>query len=735
MSEFFTSEFKTRKNLKGIKFMVKFDIRKNKILHIFAVALSVFVIIILFLSLSNVLIAGVREHIVSSNIESMKELSLHDENSIKNSILFRYDVMEGAAKRMNKRNWQSIDELLAAANDLTNNVPSVDKIALLDSSSTAYFSTGLIQEDSYLADVCDGEPGRVIGRVITDPLFHDTMDELLIMAVPVSFTVKDVNIEYLVCQFLVSSLEDELKITSYDRKGFSSVIDKDGNYLINISDNHSLGDNDNIFDELRTAEFENYENFDAFLSDVPAQGAASAVYENNGQEQIIVVTSFDFADWYFVTIVPTSVFSTQSRAILELFFTFFIIAAIIILVVITVLILQIRKTTQLRIEEATNKSKTEFLFNMSHDIRTPMNAILGYADIGLKNIDDKDISQNSFGKIKLAGKHLISIINDILEMSRIEAGKLELKNAPLNLRDAINTVEQMISSLADAKNIDFKTDTTDITDAYVYSDELHLNQVFINLLSNAVKYTPEGGKVVYSAHQQSGVKDKRATYIFKVSDNGIGMSDDYKQHLFEAFSRDSVREVSSVEGTGLGLSIVKRIVDLAGGKIDVESKQGEGTTFTVYLTFDVLDENEIARFVAENTLPDKSKSSNVFAGKRVLVVDDNEMNLEITQDILTDSGFLVESARNGEIAVDAIRSKEKSYYDIILMDIQMPVMNGYEAAKAIRNLENGTALPIIALSANTYEEDKELSLSCGMNDHIGKPIDPAILLDTIEKYI
>ncbi|MDO5445917.1 MAG: ATP-binding protein [Eubacteriales bacterium] len=385
--------------------------------------------------------------------------------------------------------------------------------------------------------------------------------------------------------------------------------------------------------------------------------------------------------------------------------------------------------------EAASKSKTEFLFNMSHDIRTPMNAILGYTDIAIRHGDDRSKVDESLGKIKLAGGHLLNLINDILEMSRIESGKLEISEAPMDIRRLIEGVEQMSQSLAIEKSIDFQTEIGDIKNPYVFNDELHANEVLINLISNAVKYTPEGGKVWFRTSQMGEAADGIATYRFEVEDNGIGMSEEYQEHLFEAFTREKTSTVSKQQGAGLGLSIVKKIIDLAGGTISVKSKTGEGSTFTVDIPMRIMDEESIENYEAENTPIDLSNSDFSFENKKVLLVEDNEMNREIASTILEEVGLIVDTAEDGIFAVKAVTEKGVGYYDFVLMDIQMPVMNGYEATKAIRNLPDGDKVTIIALSANAFEEDVQRSLEAGMNAHVAKPIDVKELFDTMQGLI
>ena len=397
--------------------------------------------------------------------------------------------------------------------------------------------------------------------------------------------------------------------------------------------------------------------------------------------------------------------------------------------------LETKKALEKALEDANvaNKSKTKFLFNMSHDIRTPMNAILGYTDMAAKHIDNPDRVSESLLKIQVAGRHLLNLINDILEMSRIESDTLELVESSQDMRKLIKGASQMSETLAVAKSIDFITECGEISNPYVFADELHWNEVMINLLSNSIKYTPAGGKIRFIARQASEVKDGKVAFHYEIEDNGIGMSEEFQQHLFEPFSREKTSTVSKQEGAGLGLSIVKRIIDMAGGTISVKSRVGKGTVFTVDIFLRVMNAGEIKTYLDENKPLDVSDIDYCFKNKRVLLAEDNEMNREIATEILTDVGIIVDTAEDGEFAVKAIAEKGSSYYDFVLMDVQMPIMDGYAATQEIRKLPGGDKLVIIALSANAFSDDIQKSLASGMNAHVAKPFDVKELLETMQQ--
>ncbi len=376
----------------------------------------------------------------------------------------------------------------------------------------------------------------------------------------------------------------------------------------------------------------------------------------------------------------------------------------------------------LKAAEEANKAKSQFLSNMSHDIRTPMNAIIGFTTIAAKFMDNPDKLKDSLRKITKSSETLLSIINDILDMSRIENEKMEIEETSCNVNSLINDMHTMIQGEMDGKNLEFEVNTSGVIQPWVVADSKKLNRILMNLLSNAVKFTPSGGKIELTCLQKEATQEDFITTVFKVKDNGIGMSREFQEHIFETFTRERNSTDSGVIGTGLGLAITKSMVDILGGTISVESEQNKGTEFTItlHLKSDATKEEEKAA-ADDNTIPD----SPVF--KRVLLVEDNEMNREIAIELLLDEGYEVEAALNGAEAVELVENSEAGYYGAVLMDVQMPVMDGYEATKAIRGLKDKelAKIPIVAMTANVFEEDRRRAMACGMDDHIPKPIDVA----------
>ena len=378
-----------------------------------------------------------------------------------------------------------------------------------------------------------------------------------------------------------------------------------------------------------------------------------------------------------------------------------------------------------------NEAKTRFLFNMSHDIRTPMNAIIGFSELLEKHIDEKDKAIDYLGKIKSSSNFLLSLINYVLEMARIESGKLALKKE-------VGCVTELIESLTDVfepgvkkKFITYSCEI-DIQHKYVIGDETKVREIFINIIGNSVKYTPEGGKISVSVKEEPFEKENYIAYRIIVEDNGIGMSKEYLPHIFEEFSREHTSTESKVTGTGLGLPIVKSLIDMMGGTIEVESQLGCGTKMNVVLPFELASEKQIL----EEKQKEKEKISDSILGKRVLLAEDNELNAEIAMTVLKENGLKAERAANGKQCMEMLKKMPEDYYDMILMDIQMPEMDGYEATKLIRNLDDARAdIPIVAMTANAFEEDRQKALESGMNAHVSKPVDMNMLFKVMAQIL
>ena len=381
--------------------------------------------------------------------------------------------------------------------------------------------------------------------------------------------------------------------------------------------------------------------------------------------------------------------------------------------------------------ESANRAKSTFLFNMSHDIRTPMNAIIGYADLASRHSDDPAKLKKYMENIQVCGQNLLMLLNNVLDLARIENDKTEMEYSVSDVEKDFRNCIAMFRNQADSKGQTL-TVTTQLQYPYIYADIPHLTEVCTNLVSNAVKYTGAGGTIRCDVTQKSGEKEGWCDTVITVADNGIGMSQEFQKHIFEPFERERTSTVSKVEGSGIGMGIVKKLVGLMSGTVEVESKIGVGSTFTVTIPCRIASEDETQ--AKRETNPSDQKC---LCGTRILLTEDNDLNAEIATELLQEEGCTVDRAKDGVECVDMLEKAANGTYQLILMDIQMPVLNGYDAARKIRGLDDPQKanIPIIAMTANAFTEDRQVALDAGMNDHIAKPINMNVLVPTLRKYL
>ena len=381
--------------------------------------------------------------------------------------------------------------------------------------------------------------------------------------------------------------------------------------------------------------------------------------------------------------------------------------------------------------ESANRAKSTFLFNMSHDIRTPMNAIIGYADLASRHLDDPAKLEKYMENIQVCGQNLLMLLNNVLDLARIENDRTEIEYSVSDVEKDFRNCIAMFQNQADSKGQTL-TVTAHLLHPYVYADIPHLTEVCTNLVSNAVKYTGAGGTICCDVTQKPGEKEGWCNMVITVADNGIGMSQEFQKHIFEPFERERTSTVSKVEGSGIGMGIVKKLVGLMGGTVAVESKIGVGSKFTVTIPCRIASEDETQ--AKRETNPSDQKC---LCGVKILLTEDNDLNAEIATELLQEEGCTVDRAKDGVECVDMLEKAANGTYQMILMDIQMPVMNGYDAAKKIRRMDDPqkAGIPIIAMTANAFTEDRQVALDAGMNDHIAKPINMNVLVPTIQKYL
>ena len=435
-------------------------------------------------------------------------------------------------------------------------------------------------------------------------------------------------------------------------------------------------------------------------------------------------------------VVNASVYTVRQSFVIFLALEIFIFAAFIYLVFSNVYRRAEKSILEERLKKAedADAAKTLFISNMSHDIRTPMASSIGFVDLAIENVDNKEKVVDYLKKVQSSNDHLLTLLNDIVDVNRIENGTITIREETHNLFAIAAGVTEMVKPQFEAKGIRFATDFSGIIDENIFCDKLHLNQVCLNIFSNAEKFTEPGGSVFFTISQKDSDEFGNAVYEFRIRDTGIGIGREFISHIYEPFERENITAVNKTKGAGLGLTITKNIVDLMGGAIACKSEVAVGTEFVILFRFKLAN-----GMSARDDFEDLSGESHVerLRGKKVLLVEDNELNREMAKDLLEENGIIVNDVEDGTIAVAVMEEAQVGEYAAILMDIQMPTMDGYEATRRIRSIIKPQIanVPIIAMTANAFDEDKQMSLDAGMNAHVTKPIDIDNLLATLDKYI
>lgn len=542
-----------------------------------------------------------------------------------------------------------------------------------------------------------------------------------------------VPLEY-ITDFL--SLEDERQLLYYH------IIRPDGSFVIQNT-NYEL----RLFFEQLQRQLDSAANelsaekpIKEFCAALKNHEEYATTFEVNGEERQIYGISLPYSEWYLVSVMPYSILDNAINNLSSQRMLMTLLSCVSVLIILTLIFLRYFSITRSQVHELeearqvaleASRAKSEFLANMSHDIRTPMNAIVGMTAIAAAHIDDRKQVQNCLRKITLSSKHLLGLINDVLDMSKIESGKLTLTIEQISLKDVVEGIVNIMQPQVKAKKQTFDIHVEHILTENVWCDGVRLNQVLLNLLSNATKYTPEGGSIQLSLSEEKSPKGENYIRIhIKVKDNGIGMSPDFLKKIYESYSRADGTRIHKTEGAGLGMAITKYIVDAMKGTIDIISEPDKGTEF--HLTFD------FEKAVSVEMKNGQALKQNIkLSGRRILLAEDNELNREVASELLSDSGIELDWAEDGQICLDKFQRSPEGYYDAILMDIRMPHMTGYEATRAIRGINHPDALsiPIIAMSADAFSDDIQHCLECGMNAHIAKPIDVMELTRLLKRFL
>ena len=659
---------------------------------------------------------------------------------------------------------------LRKLSELSNYQESQIELVAVDSSGryyTEYGSMGLLREMTYL----ESAPERVsyVSNSLTTNDSQMVFLEQLSTPITLQSGEKEITLRYFGISQSMTQLNDYFRCDAYENNNSVYVLDNDGFKLFNANDTELLKGH-NVYTVLSRMSYLHGSSFAVAKERLARTGSCYSNAVLNGTEYFYALKQMENAQWTLAFLVPAECVAVNTQklvgivmAIIAAFATVFSITAVF---VGWLLLrekqrqeLQAEKEANLRLEqyniqltqandemrraqdiaaealhaaERASQAKTDFLSNMSHDIRTPMNAIVGLTTLMENELDQPERLAEHLHKLETSGQLLLGIINDILDMSRIESGKTTLNVEPMHLSQQLDQLSTMIRAQTNEKAQTF-TVSTHLRHENLLADPTRLNQVLMNILSNAVKYTPRGGHIRFEVEELPR-NEHYAKYQFTVQDDGIGMSEAYQKTLFDPFTREERSGTNKVQGTGLGMAITKSIVDLMGGSISVESATGKGTRFEVVLEFPIDAEADHAQKL--QALPEEEETVSPLSGMKFLCAEDNAINAEILEMLLEANGASCTICSNGQEIVDAFANVKPGEYDMILMDVQMPVMDGLEATRRIRNGENplGRIIPILAMTANAFLEDMQKSKEAGMDAHLSKPVDIAALEQTVKRF-
>ena len=705
-------------------------------------------------------------------LNQMKEVTSQLFTGVDNIVKIKWDEAKQQCTSLELSNPSTLDELfehMKSESYITETEANQKEIIAIDSTGKYYTkdgSKGLLREIEYIES--NKEKVSYVSNSISSG--QNSMVFLYKLDTPITLSSgdKQIDIIYFGISQNMSELSDYFACKAYDNTNSIYVVDNSGLKLFSSSNGDHMLLGSNIFSVLKDMNYHHGDSFDTTKETLDKDGEAYSNTMLDGKEYYYALKKLANAEWTMIFIVPSSSVAVNTVVLVNsantIIITFGVFMILITSAIIFFMLKQQQKQSQ-KIElekrlnlEKTNKeldeineklkvsisatqnafemakeanqSKSDFLANMSHDIRTPMNAIVGMTTLIEHDANNPDKVLEYSKKIEKASQHLLGLINDVLDMSKIESGKTKLNNIDFSIYDVLDQVETMFRPQVNERKQNFSIKTFNIKHKWLVGDSVRLLQILNNIVSNAIKYTDNGGTIKLTVDELKYNSKQFAKLRFVVEDNGVGISKDYIGKIFDSFTREENSLTNHIQGTGLGMAITKNLVDLMGGTIEVQSTKGEGTSFEVVLTFKV---GEKHTNVIEGQKEKTNEEVSVLSGKHLLCAEDNELNAEILKELLSMQGATCQICENGKELLETFESSKPGNFDLILMDVQMPVMNGLEATKAVRESDHPLAnsIFIIAMTANTFSEDIQLCLQAGMNAHISKPVDMKLLEKTI----
>ncbi len=700
--------------------------KKNKIILSILVVISLTAMIIGSISYYRKL----RSTLDDSILQNMKEMSNHDVTNIQATVNETWNSLEGIGTRMKLHN-QKLDHIhnledIQVFLDMEKTATIFNRLYLIDSLGNVYSSSVSLTEDqkNKVKEMIEGKDKLVSWY---DENVNGKTRESLLYALKIEPFILNIGgtqeIEFVSAVGITNLIDmaNTIEVESFGGKGSSIVIDSEGYFIVREKQGDiTLEEGYTYFDWLKTGTFYNNMTAEKCIEQIREKEEFSFHYKNADKvSRILTCTPIPDTDWYLIISVPTSVLRQQTNSFLWM--TIFILA-VVAGAFLFLIFISFKMWSNSHYAKAESKAQSAFLSNMSHEIRTPLHGLIGLNYLMKQSIDNKELMQSYLDKSETTANYLLTLINDILDLSKLQAGKVELEHKPFNLSDSMEGIQIMFQDRMKEKNLDFILDCQYIS-PNIFGDEMRLKQILINIIGNSLKFTKEG-KVVVEVRQET--QANKIMNLFTISDTGCGMSKEYLPFLFDPFTQERNDVSNGTAGTGLGMPITYLLIDKMGGKIEVESELNKGTTFRIAIPTDVVEDME---FIQETEI-EKVKEKKHY---NILVAEDNELNAEIMEEILVLEGFSVSIAKDGKEALEMVEKSKLYEFDAILMDGQMPIMNGYEATKAIRALprEDVKTMKIYACTANTLTDDKKKALDCGMDEVITKPVDVKVLLELL----